>query len=146
MPKKILSLALSALLLNLCVAPGAAAADKKCADASAARAALGQADADAKAVEKIKKKVAEIGTAKREFVHVKLRGGRKELGYISEIAEDHFVFIEPKTGTPADISYAQVEGLRRTRLNEKTMTILGITSAALLGVILGVAVYGASRE
>ncbi|MDT7541324.1 MAG: hypothetical protein QOE33_1228 [Acidobacteriota bacterium] len=149
MPKKILSLVLSALLLNLCGASRllAATQDKRDGDAlTTKKIASGQESDDAKSVEKVKRKVAEIGTAKGEFVEVKLRDGSKKIGYISEIADDHFRLTDNKSSTATKIAYADVKQIRRTRITSKTINVLGFISAALLGALLIATVHAASRE
>ena len=148
MPRKILSLALAALLINLCGLCRVHAATKGAARAAAAAAiadgaADGQKPADPKKVEKIKQQVAVIGTSK-EIIVVKLRGKPGTSGYVSEIADDHFTLID-KTG-PVKISYAEVKGIRRTHLSTKAMNVLGFVGVALLGAMVVAVVVLAPRE
>ncbi|HEX8162954.1 MAG TPA: hypothetical protein VF538_13875 [Pyrinomonadaceae bacterium] len=148
MTKKVLSFALSALLLNLCGAGRVLAAtkDKRGGDdATAKRETSGQEAADAKAVEKVKRKVAEIGTG-RELVAVKLREQGKNVGYISEIAEDHFMLTDSKDGTTIKVDYADVKSVRRSHLTADNMKVLGIVSVGLMAAVLVGVVVAASRE
>lgn len=148
MPKKILSLVLAALLINLCGLLSVHAATKGAGrDATAATVeggAGGQKPADAKSVEKVKKQVALIGATSKEIITVKLRDKKAKTGYVSEIADDHFTLID-KT-SPTSIGYADVAKIRRTHLTTKTMNVLGIVSAALLGVMVVAVVVLAPRE
>jgi uncharacterized UPF0146 family protein len=150
MLKKILSLALSALIINLCGAGRVVAATKeKTGDAAAhsKQSAGGQQTVDAKAVEKIKKKVAEIGTGRKELVRVRLREQGTNVGYISEIAEDHFMLTDSKDGTTTiKVGYGDVKDIRRSRLTADNMKVLGIVSAGLLVVLVIGTLRAASRE
>jgi PBP1b-binding outer membrane lipoprotein LpoB len=148
MPKKILSLVLAALLINVCGMAGVHAATKDPArDAAAAtveEGADGQQPADAKSVEKIKKQVALIGSTSKEIITVKLRDKKAKTGYVSEITDDHFTLID-KT-SPTSIGYDDVAKIRRTHLTTKTMNVLGIVSAAFLAVMVVAVVVYAPRE
>jgi hypothetical protein len=148
MPKKILSLVLVALLINLCgMGRVHAATNDRVREATAATlegGADGQKPADAKSVEKVKKQVALIGSTSKEIVTVKLRDKKAKTGYVSEIADDHFTLID-KT-SPTNIGYDDVAKIRRTHLTTKTMNVLGIVSAALLGVMVVAVVVLAPRE
>ena len=148
MTKKILSFALSALLLNLCGACRVLAATKDKRDGDAANAkreTSRQEAAAAKAVEKVKKKVAEIGTG-RELVAVKLREQGKNVGYISEIAEDHFMLTDSKDGVTIKVGYADVKSIRRSHLTPDSMKVLSIVSVGLMAAVLVGVLVAASRE
>ena len=148
MPKKILSLALAALLLNLCGLSGVHAATKGASrDAAAATAdggADGQKPIDPKKVEKIKQKIAAIGSTSKEVIGVKLRDKNAKSGYVSEIADDHFTLID-KDG-PVTISYADVKGIQRTHMSTKVMNVVGIVGIGLLATIVVAALVLAPRE
>jgi hypothetical protein len=148
MPKKILSLVLAALLINLCGVGRVHAATKDAgrgdAAATAGGGAGGQKPADAKSVEKIKKQVAVIGSTSKEIIGVRLRDKKAKNGYVSEIADDHFTLID-KVG-PTNISYADVAKIRRTHLSTKVLNVLGIVGAATLGVMLVAVIVYAPRE
>jgi hypothetical protein len=146
MPKKILSLVLAALLINLCGTGRVHAATKgERREAAALEGGVdGQKPADAKSVEKVKKQVALIGSTSREIITVKLRDKKAKTGYVTEIGDDHFTLID-KT-SPTNIGYDDVAKIRRTHLTTKTMNVLGIVSAALLGVMVVAVVVLAPRE
>lgn len=148
MPTKILSLALAALLINLCGLSRVHAATKGAAgDAAAATAAdsaaVGQKPVDPKKVEKIKRQVAAIGSTSKEVIAVRLRDKDVKGGYVSEIADDHFTLIDEKG--PVTISYADVRGIRRTHMSTKTMNIVGVVAIGMMAVMV-VAVLSSSRE
>jgi hypothetical protein len=147
MPKKILSLVLTALLINLCGLSHVHAATKGAAGDAAAttadNAASGQKPADPKKVEKIKRQIAGIGATSKELIVVKLRGRAGTSGYVSEIADDHFTLID-KTG-PLNISYADVKGIQRVHLSTKTLNIVGIAAASVLVVMCVALAVGLSR-
>jgi hypothetical protein len=147
MPKKILSLVLSVLVINLCGLCRVHAATKTAMrDATAASVvdgAGGQKPADPKKVEKIKQRIASVGATSKEIIVVKLRGKPGTSGYVSEIADDHFILID-KTG-PVSISYADVKGIERTHLSTKTMNIVGIVGIGVLALLV-VAAIGSRGE
>ena len=146
MPKKILSLALAALLINLCGLSRVHAATKGAArDAAAADGgADGQKPIDPKKVEKIKQKVAVIGATSKEVIGVRLRDKDAKSGYVSEIADDHFTLID-KDG-PVKISYADVKGIQRTHMSPKVMNIVGIVGIGVLATLVVGALVLAPRE
>jgi hypothetical protein len=147
MPKKVLSLVLAALLLNICGLGRVHAATKGAARGAAAAAAdgaaVGQKPVDPKKVEKIKQQIGAIGSTSKEVIAVKLRDKDVKGGYVSEIADDHFTLID-KTG-PVTISYADVKGIRRTHMSTKTMNIVGIVGIGMMAVMI-VAALSSSRE
>ena len=158
--KKFLSLVLAVLLTNLCVTARvhAATKDKRDGDAlSLKKEAIERLERFGiqlytvrgdmeKNFEGTLKKVAEIGTGRKELVAVNLREQGKNVGYISEIAEDHFMLTDSKTGTTIKLDYTEVKGIRRSHLTSDNMKVLGIMSAGLLGALLVAVVVAASRE
>lgn len=150
MTKKFLTLALSALMLNLCGVARVHAATKDKARESAASGANAQAAGDAKAAEKIekaKKRVAEIGgSGRKELVAVNLREQPKQVGYISEVAEDHFTLTDSKNGVALRINYADVTGIRRTRLTADNMKVLSYVGVGLMALFVVGVFVAASRE
>jgi hypothetical protein len=147
MTRKILSLALSALLINLCglcrVHAATKTASRDATAASVVDGAGGQKPVDPKKVEKIKQQIASVGATSKEMIVVKLRGKPGTSGYVSEIADDHFILID-ETG-PVSISYADVKGIERTHLSTKTMNIVGIVGIGVLALLV-VAVIGSRGE
>ena len=130
MSKKILSLVLAALLTGLCGAGRARAA------APAGGGPEEQAAADAKAAAKVKKKVSGIGTGMSKVVEVRLRDKTKRKGYIREIADEHFVIVDRKTGATTDVSYAEVEKVRRVLVMTTFQKVVIVASLPLLGAMV----------
>ncbi|MFL6230987.1 MAG: hypothetical protein ACJ741_19600 [Pyrinomonadaceae bacterium] len=145
MPKKILSLVLSVLVINLCgvgrvhAATRGVAGDAATADGGAG----GQKPVDPKKVEKVKRQIAVIGATSKEVIAVKLRDKDVKGGYVSEIADDHFTLIDEHG--PVTISYADVKGIRRTHMSTKTMNIVGIVAIGVLAMLV-VAAIGSRGE
>ena len=98
-----------------------------------------QAEKEAKQIEKIKQKVAKLGTGESALVTVGLKNQSKELkGYVSEIGEDGFVVRNSKTRVATTVAYRDVAYIRGKGL--PTIAIVGITVGAVLGVLLIIAV------
>ena len=146
MPKKILSLVLAALLINLCGLGRVHAATKGAAReaATADSAAVGQKPVDPKKVEKIKQQIAAIGATSKEVIVVKLHGKPGKSGYVSEIADDHFTLVDETS--PVKISYAEVKGIRRTHMSTKVMNVVGIVGIGVLATLVVAALVLAPRE
>lgn len=121
--KKVLSLALVALTLNVAAAWPASASPLQ--------------DKDARLIEKIRENVRKLGTGPEARVEVKLQDNRKFKGYIREALEDSFVVVEDKTGAASKIDYSQVKQVKgRNRL---TAAKVGITIAKGVLVVAAVA-------
>ena len=118
MYKSLLALALAGLLLNQV-------------------AAAAQGEKEARRAEKVKAKVAALGTGEAARVRVSLRGRRRDLvtGYIREAGDESFTVVEPKTGVVTVIPYSQVKGVNPNRAVPVVKAVgLG------LGIIVGVVV------
>lgn len=68
-------------------------------------------DSETKTAQKIKIKVAEIGTGGKT-VEVKFKDKTKIKGYLTEIREDSFVLVGEKNGASTVISYNQVRSVQ----------------------------------
>ena len=96
--KKIFTLVLTVLLLNmLCVTPVAAGSRKT---------------KEEKQVAKIRSMVARLGTGPKAGIEIKLRDKSELKGYVSERADDHFVITDEKTGSVTSVTYAQVDKIK----------------------------------
>src|SRR5882762_7108083 len=96
--KKIFTLVLTILLLNMfCVAPVAAGSRKT---------------KEEKLVAKIRRMVARLGTGPKAGIEIKLRDKTELKGYVSEAADDHFVVTDEKTGSVTSVTYAQVDKIK----------------------------------
>jgi len=127
--RKVLTLTLTILLINL------AAADT---DARAAQ------DSAAGAAEKVKAEVGRLGAGAR--VEVKLADGTKLKGQIGEADEEGFMLVDSKGGRTR-LTYERVLSVKRwKKSNWKTFDAKGVaTFAALMGGIFLVAIWGVSQ-
>lgn len=118
MSKKILSLALVGLLLNLTLVNFAYADSKE--------------EKEARRVEKVKTGIRSLGTGENARVEIKLKDKTKLKGYISRIDENSFVVVDDKTGNTTEVPYPQAKQVKGNNLS---------TGAKIaIGVIVGLAV------
>lgn len=89
-----------------------------------------QNDTTAKSAEKIKTKIAGIGTGEKAKVRVKLRDDTILKGYVSAINEESFTLTNKKNGAATNVDYANV----------KKISHGGLSTAAKIGIAVGVAV------
>jgi hypothetical protein len=109
--KKLLSLALTSLLISIVTSVPASAQS--------------QAEQTARQAEKVKARVTRLGTGKQARVEIKRKDDTKLQGYIGEIAADHFTLIDPKHGTVTTVPYEQVEQIKNTNHSAATALLLG---------------------
>jgi hypothetical protein len=128
MTRKALSLALSVLLLH-----------------TFSYVSLGNGDSPAEQSKKallarqVKAGVAEIGTGTTARVRVLLYDKTKYHGYITKIADDHFIVTDAKTGATAPITYPEVKGIKGNNLSSGAKIGIGVAiAAAVVGIIIGV--------
>ncbi|HEV7892084.1 MAG TPA: hypothetical protein VGP08_15670 [Pyrinomonadaceae bacterium] len=128
--RKILTVTLTILLVNL-----AAVAE---AHAGAAQ------NSTANAAEKVKAEVGRLGAGTR--VEVRLTDGTKLKGQLAEADDEGFMLVDSKGGRTR-VTYAQVAGVKRfKKSNWKTFDAKGVaTFAALMGGIFLVAIWGVSQ-
>ena len=125
MSKRLFTLALAGLILNLFVA---------------APSVNGRTQADeTKHVNKVRGQVARIGIGPRARVEIRLRDETKLKGFIGESDETRFVVVDTKTGARRTLEYQQVQKVKSYRLTSafKTALAVGIgVGAALFTVAL----------
>ncbi|MCP9496322.1 MAG: hypothetical protein MSG64_17910 [Pyrinomonadaceae bacterium MAG19_C2-C3] len=132
--KKVLSLALSVLMLQVfSLSPSAA-------DTPAERSKRALVAA------KVKAGVAQLGTGTSARVRVLLNDKTKYHGYVTEIADDHFVVADAKTGATAPIPYPEVKGIKGNNLSSGAKIGIGVAIAAVVGIIVGVTRGGDDDE
>jgi hypothetical protein len=88
---------------------------------------------DVPAPEKIRAKVAGLGTGKRARAEVILKDDGKLKGYIGEISEHGFTLVDPKRGTVTTIPYDEV---RQVKNRNHDGTHLAVAGAAMVGAIV----------
>ena len=117
MSKKLLSLLLVGLLLNIVGVIPAYAGSKE--------------ETRARFAEKVKEGISKLGTGPEARVEVKLLDGRKLKGYISEAGENSFVIVEAKSGAASTVPYAQVKQVTGNNLSK------GAKIAIAVGLVVG---------
>ena len=121
--KKLLSLFLIALLINLAGVTPAYAASKE--------------EKQARFAEKVKANVLKFGTGEAARVKIKLRDKTKLAGYISAADGEGFTVINSKTGTPTTIAYPQVKSVQGHNLSTGAKIAIGVgIAAAIIFIIL----------
>ena len=123
MLKKILSLMLVGLLLNVIGVNSAYAGSKE--------------EKEARFVEKVKAGVRKLGTGREARVEVKLRDKTKLKGYVGEAGEDNFVDVDDKTGAASTVAYPQVQQVKGNNLSKAAKIALGV-GVILLPIIVAV--------
>ena len=111
MLKKMLSMLIVVLLINLAVLPSVYANDTK-------------AEKDAKFAEKVKTNIAKLGVGTDSKVEVKLKDGTKLKGYVSEINEDGFV-VTDTNGKSTPVSYPQTKQVKGNNLSTGVIVTIG---------------------
>ena len=123
MVKKILSFALSVLVLNAF-------------GFNAVKAATEQ-EAQTQRIEKVKEAVRKLGIGPKSKVEVKLVDDRKFKGFIKDIADDHFVVLERRSGADITVAYARVKEIKGQ--NGITAAKVAIAAGKAVLVVAGVA-------
>ena len=125
--KKLTSFLMSALLLHaFSLAPSASETPKERAEKTLL-------------ARQVKAGVAELGTGASARVRVVLYDKTKYDGYVTEIADDHFVVADARTGATAPIAYAEVKGIKGNNLSKGAKIGIGVAVAAALGIVVAVA-------
>ena len=132
--KKVLALALAAVMLHaFSLAPLADETPRE----RAKRALLAS---------EVKAGIGSIGTGRQARVRVRLVDKTEYHGHVAEIADDHFVVADAKTGATAPIRYDEVKGIKGNNLSSGAKIGIGVAvAAAAVGIIIGV-VRGRPRE
>ena len=121
--KKLLSLLLIALLINLAGMKPAFADSKE--------------EKQARFAEKVKASVLKLGTGEAARVKVKLQDKTKLEGYISAADGEGFVVTNPKTGTATQVAYPQVKSVKGNNLSTGAKIAIGAgIAAAVIFLIL----------
>lgn len=121
--KKLLSLSLVALLINLAGVTPAYAASKE--------------EKQARFAEKVKSSVLKFGTGEAARVKIKLRDKTKLAGYISAADGKGFTVIDSKTGMATPIAYPQVKSVQGHNLSTGAKIAIGVgIAAAIIFIIL----------
>jgi hypothetical protein len=98
--------------------------------------AQARAQDGAPAAEKIRAKVAKLGTGKRSRAEVTLKDDRKLKGYIGEISENGFTLVDPNRGTVTPIAYDEVRQVKSRNNAAREIAFFGATMAGVLILVL----------
>src|SRR2546427_404560 len=122
--RKVLSLTLVSFLLNLvCFSPILAGT---------------RTDKESQFADRVKASIAKLGTGPEAHVELKLRDGKKLKGYVAQIADDHFVVVDVKTGGTTAVPYPQVKQVKGNNLSTGAqIAIAVIIAVVVIGVIFG---------
>ena len=121
--KKLLSLSLIVLLINLAAVTPAYASSKE--------------EKQTRFAEKVKASVQKLGTGEAAHVKIKLQDKTKLAGYISAADGEGFTVIDRKTGTATTIAYAQVKSVQGHNLSTGAKIAIGAgIAAAIIFIIL----------
>ena len=122
MSKKLVSLAVAALLINLlCVAPVVAAGREK----------------EARLARQVRDGIARLGTGPQALVEVRLRDDSKLKGYVREADETRFVVVDAGSGVAVAVPYPQVRKVTGNNLSTGAKIAIGVGIG--VGIILLVA-------
>jgi hypothetical protein len=86
----------------------------------------------------VKAGIAELGTGVSARVRLVLNDKTRYDGYIREIAADHFVVADAKTGATAPIAYDEVKGIKGHNLSTGAKIGIGVAIAAGIAIVIGV--------
>lgn len=120
--KKLLSLALVALLINLAGMRLAHADSKE--------------EKQARFAEKVKASVLKLGTGEAARVKVKLRDQTKLEGYISAADGEGFIVTNPQTGMATEVAYPQVKSVKGNNLSTGAKIAIGVGIAAAVILLI----------
>lgn len=121
--KKLISLSLIALMINLVGMTTVYAASKE--------------EKQARFAEKVKSNVMKLGTGQAARVKVKLRDKTKLEGYISNAGEESFTVTNLKTGLATTVAYPDVKSVQGNNLSTGAKIAIGVgIAAAIIFIIL----------
>jgi len=122
MLKKVLSLALAALLINAAGASPVFASSK--------------AEKEARFIEKVRAGIGGLGTGTEARIEVKLRDRRKLKGYVGEAGAESFVVVDAKTGAATTVPYSQVGQVRGNNLSTDVQLAIGVGMLVALIILV----------
>ena len=132
MLKKLVSIALVGVLLSV-ASSFPVLADSK-------------SDKEARAIERVRDGILELGTGEDARVEVKLHDRRKLKGYISESGTESFVLVGAKDATATTIPYSQVKQVKGHNLSTGARIAIGVAVAIAVPLILTLLVKVLMKE
>ena len=121
MLKKIISMLLIVLVMNLMVVTAFAGTD---------------AEKEAKFAEKVKAEVTKLGTGTDAKIQIKLKDGSKLKGYVSEIKDTSFVVTDEKTGATTEIPYPQAKQVKGHNLSTGAKIAIAVGIIVVLSIVI----------
>ena len=98
-----------------------------------------QSNSQEATLDKVKAKVAKLGTGEKAKATVILKDGTKIKGYIGQAGSDDFVLRDRKTDAPTTISYSDVAKVESNKGHSTARNLglgIGIGAGAFLGILL----------
>lgn len=93
---------------------------------------------DAKALERIRAKIAKLGVGEKARAQIKLRNGVKIKGFVSSVGTDDFAFTERDSGKTTTVAYADVVEVKKPgglSKSTKILIVAGIGAGVVVGLI-----------
>lgn len=94
---------------------------------------------EAKLAADVKSGINKLGTGPAARVELKLRDKTKIKGYIQDIADDHFIVVDDRTGDTTPIAYPQVKQIKGNNLSTGAKFAIVVL---VMGVIFAIAASG----
>ena len=98
-----------------------------------------QSNSEGVLIEKVKAKVAKLGTGEKAKATVILKDGTKKKGYIGQASSDDFVLRDRKTDSPTTIRYTDVAKVESNKGHSTARNLglgIGIGAGAFLAILL----------
>ena len=131
MLRKILSLALVGLLLNLGSLGSVHAAPKE--------------EQQVRFAERVKTSLAKLGTGTDARVEVRLQDKTKLKGYLQAVGEDSFVVVDAKSGVATTVAYPQVKQVKGNNLSTGAKIAIGVAIGAAVVLLLVLRAYSCNE-
>jgi preprotein translocase subunit SecF len=87
---------------------------------------------------RVKTEIAKLGTGRDARVKVKLKDKTKAAGYVSEISEDSFTFVNEKNDSVTKIQYQQVKQEKGNNLSKGATIAITIGVLVAIGILFGI--------
>jgi hypothetical protein len=127
--KKILSLLLIGLLINIAGAASTYAGSKE--------------EKEARFVEKVKQGIARLGTGESARIEVKLRDKTMVKGYVKEAGADSFTVVDARSGLATEVAYSNAKQVKGNNLSTGAKIAIGLAIlAGVLAILLFFENYG----
>ena len=98
-----------------------------------------QSNSEGTTLDKVKAKVAKLGTGEKAKATLILKDGTKLKGYIGQAGSDEFVLQDRKTDSPTTLRYSDVAKVESNKGHSTARNLglgIGIGAGAFLGILL----------